>query len=871
MMRMKTYSLSCIFLVLSFVLVSGITVADGIEKTVDAESENQEMIMPVEEEEKSEEIPEEEPGQKVLDASEHMNAEEENSVAVVETLNQFTAAVLDLNVETILLDADIILTGVITIPANKPSLLIDGQGIYTLEQSRSTGTTTLASNSTQNPTYRLQNLTFIGRCYYGVINCNPAYNINLEIHNVTYTGPQVVYNRSGSVRFSGTNTITIQANAPNTNAAEEVAEVNQVYIEGDFNLITYTTGSSAFFWFINPNPIFRIEDDASVSIKTSTKRSANGLFFADAALDVSIGKRASFDLDITGYHPLLSGNTQSFKSMTIEEDAQVSMSCAGGLLLSGPFIVKENATFIYNHAAPPSGLPNVTIPMFLLATRYSDGSIISFNNPNLVVLSVEPTARPMFNFYNVVNTIDITTSELNYWSSYQDAHDKQLPERMWWTENDSLFNATTTNGLNWTIKDDSITLSNSLYLRSLQFGKDPFPLHPDEAWDYLEHITGYTEPHANVYLSYIDTFGQTRQHEGAADSNGKFTIACEPSSFDTSQHIEIISVIECIATRTSIPVYESGYPTADPVKQVLNKEDPFTTDGLSLLTNIDAKSPGVVNASIISLPDLEQIGLSSAVVRITNAAKKSSDITVPVFVIDNYTSIDSPPTTALRAVDFLIDMNDFPEQTVDIDEYIKEHGSAQAWNIDDGSELPLDTIIVAETDLRKEVGVHYAKLQVSGSSVERTITITVYNASEWINVRIPTKMLFGTLDPYYHDSIVSPRYEIENKSDRELQVVMGGFVINNEDNVSLLESGTGTGDTPELKLDLEVDQISTIENLYPFLGTPHDRKEIAVLESGQTTSLSFTGSYFGEYPINYVFHPRYSIVWAFEVLEGNDE
>lgn len=850
--NMKPYT-NFLYFLLTLMLVIGFSTINGFEKAATADTGIEESIAP--------------------DNSDGIFKLADDSTAVVSTYSELSSAVISPNIETILLDADITLTGVITIPTSKASLTIDGQGIYTLEQSRQSANTCIRTNSASNPCYRMQNLNFVGRDYYGVIYCmNSSGNVTIEIHNITYSGPQIVYNQYGSVNFSGINNITIRANATNSNPAHEVAEANRVSIAGNFNLTAYTIESNSFFWFLGSNPVFRIEDDAQVRFTTTTRRSGNhGFFNLDTALDFSVGKRASLELDITGYHALVAGTGQRFKTMTIEEDAWVKFSCAGGILLSGPCVVKERATFIFNQVNPASGSPNITTPMFYMPTRYTGGPILSFDNPKLVILSVEPSARPLFNFENTVNTIDISTTELHYWSNYGNAKGKLLPDRMWLGDNNTPFTATTANGVNWTIDGENVGFNNRLYLRTLQFGTTPFPLHPDEIWDYMEQIAGHTTPYANVYISYAGPDQQTNNLEGTADANGRFSIPCDPSTFDPTKQIQIVAVTEFIATQIKVPVHTSSPPTADPVFQVARADEPFTSDAFSLLTNIEPGAPGSVTATITSLPNLDTIGLSSALVTLTNAARKSSDITVPVFVIDSDTSIDTPPRTALRASDFMIELGEYPNENEDINEYIKRQSNSQAWRTEDGSLIPEENILVADTNLEASVGLHYAKLVLKDTSVERTIVITVYNASEWINVRIPTKMLFGTLDPYYNDTIISPRYEIENKSDRELQVVVGGFVVDYDDGVDLLAPGNIPGENSELKLDLKIDDSLIIENLFPFLGSPEYKKRIAILESGESAHLSFSGSYFGEYPEGVVLRPRYSIVWAFEALEEDDE
>lgn len=415
-----------------------------------------------------------------------------NGIATVNTFAEFSAAVTATDVDTIVMNANITMTTSVAIPASKRSLTIDGQGLYTLEQA---GAFTLTSTSTISPTYTFKNMTIFGRNYYGIayssaVNGAPA----IVLDNVTYSGPQLIYNRYGTVSFTGTNNITIQTNGANSNVAQEVAEVHGVAIDGNLNLTSTSVGSS-FFWMFGAGgqkPFLTVKNGASASFSTSVNMTARGFFWVEGTtynVVLTVEDKASLLIDITGYNPLSTDESSRIDSIYIGKKANATFNFAGGIVLSNSLIVEEGATLILNYLNKPgTSVSAYAYPLFRFL--YSGGSspVMQLNNPQQVVFAVEPTNRPIFGFA-AANQIKIQTQKFDLWSMYDDWSNDGEAHMSWGDADTEALDIT----LNFAVGQDTLTSSNSnseefnahfnpKNARVLQMTGTPGGLIPDDSW-----------------------------------------------------------------------------------------------------------------------------------------------------------------------------------------------------------------------------------------------------------------------------------------------------------------------------------------------------------------------------------------------------
>ncbi|WP_139653649.1 pectate lyase-like adhesive domain-containing protein [Raoultibacter phocaeensis] len=801
------------------------------------------------------------------EAKEDLKASRTSSlVASFEDLAQAIAAP---DIDTITLGGDIVMTSGISIPSTKQSLTIDGQGRYSLEQQHSGAWIT--SSSTAQAVYTLKDMTIIGRSYYGVIASSATSGApTIVFDSVSYSGPQLIYNRYGNALFTGESTVSIRKNGSTSNNAEEVGEVHGVTIASTVQVESTSVGSS-FFWMFgaaSEKPYLTVENGAQATFRTSVNMSARGFFWVEGTtynVVLSVGDGASLLVDITGYNPLSTAEDHRVDSIYIGKSASATFNFAGGIALSNSLVVDEGATLRMNYLSKPGTNESAyAYPLFRFLKASGGAPVVQVNRAKAVVFSVQPANRPIFGLANA-NTLQFATTDFNYWTTYTSAASQEKPARMWSSEADNGFTAT----LNLNAGQDdmgSIVSNQSGFAdefelkkaRVIQVGTEPIALIPDEYWASMSSASGTTAPEANVYIDYTGTDASAQSFSGASDQDGRYSVAIETSAVDASTVLSVTAVRDFVALRRYSAVREPATPAADGVLQVIEQGSVFPTDALSLITNVEIGDEGPLEASIASIPDTGTVGPTHATVLIANASGKSAQITVPVFITDASTTVDTERLVALRAEDFSLYANEFPSENAQ--EFVLERSRARAWNMLSGEDIS-SRIAMPDNPLSETQQTQSVMLAVEG--VERSIIVTILDDSAWVNVRIPTKMLFGTLDAYENGTVISPRYEIENGSDLPLAVSLAEFTVLETDGITLLSGPDAPADESALKLSLDVDGTTAVEYLHPFNGNDSHEIPLTTLGSAQRNYLTLSGTYYGAFQPETVYRPTYSLVWSF--------
>ena len=485
----------------------------------------------------------------------------------VTTFTEFSTAVTTSDVDTIMLGANIGMTTSVAIPTSKQSLIIDGQGLYTLEQ---IGRYTLTTTSNTSATYTLKNMTIIGRSFYGVVQCAQVGGApTVVLENISYIGPQIIYNRAGNVEFTGTTDITITKNDTISNDAQEVAEAHGVSINGNFNLEFTSTGSS-FFWMLargSEKPFFIIEEDAEATFHTSNNMGTRGFFWIEGItynLVFEVKDRASLFLDISGYNSFGTDNSHRLDSFTVGANANVKFNFAGGIVVSDTVTVEEDATMHLNYLSnPTTGTASYDYPLFRFQRSTDTTPLLNFNNPKAVVLAIQPQGKGFFDLANT-NSVHFQTTDFNYWETYDAAASQQKPHSMW--SSDAKGNLGVTFNLG-TQRDNLISLDATdaelaanftpTNAQVIQIGTDPFQLEPDTQWTTLSETSGITPYGAKVYADYTDTTGATHSYSGYSANNNHYSIPIDNTSIDNTTTITLTSVIDFVAVHSGVAVSDS--------------------------------------------------------------------------------------------------------------------------------------------------------------------------------------------------------------------------------------------------------------------------------------------------------------------------
>lgn len=798
---------------------------------------------------------------------------DERASSLVTTFQELYSAVAAQDVDTIVLGGDIVMTGHIPIPAAKTELTIDGQGLYTLEQQ---GATTFTSSSTASPVYTLRNMAIVGRTYYGVCWCTAASGApTIVLDNVSYTGPQLIYNRYGNVSFVGENNVLVKSNGSNSNTAEEIGEVHGVSVHGKLTVESTSVGR-AFFWMFGAGtekPYLTIASGAQASFKTSVNTGLGFFWIEGTTYNVVLGveDNASLLVDITGYNPLSTAEDHRVDSMRIGKNATAVFNFAGGIALSNELVVEEGAVLRMNYLNKPGTSGSAyAYPLFRFLSPAGGAPVVQVDRAKAVVFAVQPSNRPIFGLAQA-NSLQFATTDFNYWPTCAAAAAQEKPARMWSSEDTNGLLATLDLAAGQDVLKSIVSNNGDLAAgfdpknaRVIQVGTEPMLLAPERQWVHSAAATGSTEPAAQVYVDYAGTDGSAQSFSGASDGAGRYSVAIDNTVVDSRTKLEVTAVHDFIALKKRSAILEAGDPSADPVLQIVRRGDPFPTDAWALVANADAGDEGPLQAAIAEAPGTDVVGPAVAKVVLTNATGKSAVVTVPVFVTDESTVVDAERGVALRAEDFSFRKSEFPRD--DAGKFVLDRSRAQAWDLMTGEDLSSE-IVPPDDPLTEALEVQTVALTAKG--VERVVTVTILDEAQWVDVRIPTKMLFGTLDVYGDGRIVSPVYEMENGSDLPVDMSLAGFEVLESDGINLMNGPEGATGGNDLKLDLDLDGTTALEYLHPFaLENPSDGLRVTLAPSARR-HLAFSGTYLGAFSPGVVHRPSYSLVWSFApVFEG---
>lgn len=128
------------------------------------------------------------------------------------------------------------------------------------------------------------------------------------------------------------------------------------------------------------------------------------------------------------------------------------------------------------------------------------------------------------------------------------------------------------------------------------------------------------------------------------------------------------------------------------------------------------------------------------------------------------------------------------------------------------------------------------------TTVEATYYYVYEKADKFINVTIPTEIVFGTED--HSKNITSKNYNITNNSnDVDLQMTLATFDKVNSD-IQLLDEATPdpSGKDNSVRLNLLIGGETALSSLNEKVS----EQELGNIQSGKTTTLALTGTYFGD-------------------------
>ncbi|MDR1917708.1 MAG: hypothetical protein LBQ05_01845, partial [Christensenellaceae bacterium] len=440
---------------------------------------------------------------------------------------------------TIYLSNDITISSGITVPKTAGSIIIDG--LYPLD-----GTGTIHSITDYNSgnsadtinvtavsgafDMTLQNLTFIGRNYYGMFYVQESplnADITLTIKNVVYTGPQPIYNRNGITHIIDSN-FTVDALNGTVCPVQEFGEVNSLILEGKVSVIN-NTNSSACLWFANQIPVFQIMPNAEISISVPN----NYFIFADNPVRISFGANSSTIIS-TNTGMFYNADSNRHIASTVLIDTASSVTISQNVRNSGVPTIRIQTALTVNENASLYVATKFTPADAIL--QFTQGATINFNNPRSVVLY--NLGGNVFNFPSVSSTVNVNAYLVAIWAvatSFPNAGGlDDVPLHAWQKGDNSIITVTATAAgsttqnvtSNITTGDSGGAMDTATFdianADVLSFGN--LPLSLDEFDKEAVVITGSTVPNANVRAAYSGTVAT-----GVADTGGNISLPLDVS------------------------------------------------------------------------------------------------------------------------------------------------------------------------------------------------------------------------------------------------------------------------------------------------------------------------------------------------------
>lgn len=464
----------------------------------------------------------------------------ESTVVVFSSDELKSALQNDNGYDYIYFGSNITITSGIAISSSKSEVTIDGlyNGVmYEYTDQKKLGTSDgiyVTSPLTSKVTFK--NMTVTGYNYYGIVYVpeSTGYsNTTIEYSNVTYTGPQMSYNPSGTTRFLNCY-ITVKENYA---AGNEVAECNKIEV-GGFTTIIHKSTANSSFWFRNTTPTFTILRDAKVYFTSSSRE----LFYGPTNLKLTISKGSSFYVYANNG---LAYGTNGTGETEIQENAVFSISKTGynggyatwysyGTITMG----KGSELSVINNYT------NITSSNYNISLMGTQSGLI-FNNPAKVVLY-----NSVANVINVQNTasFNFTYSRINLFDKSITLTDNiskdTLPTYSWYksselsnvvgTFTNSKTSITSNNYTEEELKTlpglDNFVIGNK---KILSIGTFSFVVDP--LTDKDTTMKGKTESDASVLVEYEDVSVVLQANE-----EGEFTY-----SYDSALPVGTIITLTC--------------------------------------------------------------------------------------------------------------------------------------------------------------------------------------------------------------------------------------------------------------------------------------------------------------------------------------
>lgn len=446
----------------------------------------------------------------------------------VSTFQELKTAVEDATTVDILVTANITFSGGIKVNTNKSDIVIDFNNFQVTDNNNLNFTDTLyIESTTKSVKVTVKNAVFIGRNYYGVVGVYDGNtNCEIELINITYTGPQFVYNKNGITTINNCN-VTLDKNGSST-SAQEFCEANRVSFLGNV-VVNSNATSNAVIWFTGTNASFTVEENATLTINALSTY----LLYTDVSPTMLFKKNSKTVITTKGglfYNT--SSSSHIANSFSLQENAsfiayKTASSSVPMFKCNSDFIINENSIFRLI-----SEVSSTTALMYFGKTAniqmLNPKNVVLYNNGgNIFSFQTGSTSAPNVMQINamMLRLWDTATTPFSSSGGFSDTPTTEYYKTDH-AENVSLIINMTNSALssvdNNLVSGDTgypIAVSTFKILTSKVISLGSVTLSVDEITDISKAVTGVTNENANVKASYLTT-----EVTGTANSTGDFSI-----------------------------------------------------------------------------------------------------------------------------------------------------------------------------------------------------------------------------------------------------------------------------------------------------------------------------------------------------------
>ncbi|MEF7556564.1 pectate lyase-like adhesive domain-containing protein [Bacillus thuringiensis] len=292
------------------------------------------------------------------------------------------------------------------------------------------------------------------------------------------------------------------------------------------------------------------------------------------------------------------------------------------------------------------------------------------------------------------------------------------------------------------------------------------PTIEDQVQDVSVTIKGKAEANSTVTVYSVE--GDVVIGTVKADQNGAYTFTIpedkKPLMPGMKYYVTATDAAGNVSEKSdAVTVIDTLPPTADPVAQVVILGESLSNNPKDYVTNVQDNagvSDGNISYKVTKKPDVSELGYVEAEVTITDAAKNSTRVIVPVFVTDGEAVVGKE--AALQAKDFEVIAEEVPTDDAALRNLVLKEAKVKAWGIPGGADITSQVQILDKGGLTNQIGDYSVTLKVK--DVEKTIKVSVIGGNlELVNV--PQNISFGEVT-------IQSKEKVFNRSDMKGEVTV---------------------------------------------------------------------------------------------------